>query len=51
MVTTGLIVRYEAKPGKEQDVTTFLADALPLKPPEIEQVDVLAAKLNSDPRR
>lgn len=104
MVTTGLIVRLEAKPGKEQDVTTFLADALPLveaepqtvawfalktsvssfaivdvfndeagrrshlagpvatalssraeellvKPPEIEQVDVLVAKLNTDRRR
>ena len=30
MVTTGLIVRLEAKPGKEQELAAFLKDALPL---------------------
>ena len=30
MVTTGLIVRLEAKPGKEDELAQFLGDALPL---------------------
>jgi quinol monooxygenase YgiN len=30
MVTTGLYVRLEAQPGKEQDVADFLRDALPI---------------------
>jgi quinol monooxygenase YgiN len=30
MVTTGLYVRLEAKPGKEKDVEIFLRNALPL---------------------
>jgi quinol monooxygenase YgiN len=30
MVTTGLIVRLEAKAGKEEDLAAFLDDALPL---------------------
>lgn len=30
MVTTGLLVRLDAKPGKEDDVEQFLASALPL---------------------
>lgn len=30
MVTKGLIVSLEAKPGKEQEVTDFLRDARPL---------------------
>ena len=30
MVTTGLIVRLEAQPGKEQELAVFLSDALPL---------------------
>jgi quinol monooxygenase YgiN len=30
MVTTGLIVRLEAKPGKEEELAQFLCDALPL---------------------
>jgi quinol monooxygenase YgiN len=30
MVTTGLIVRLEAKAGKEEELAAFLRDALPL---------------------
>jgi quinol monooxygenase YgiN len=30
MVTTGLIVQLEAKPGKDRDLAEFLIDALPL---------------------
>ena len=30
MVTTGLIVRLEAQPGKEQELEAFLTQALPL---------------------
>jgi quinol monooxygenase YgiN len=30
MLTTGLYVRLEAKPGKEKEVETFLRGALPL---------------------
>jgi quinol monooxygenase YgiN len=30
MITAGLYVRLEAKPGKEKDVETFLRSALPL---------------------
>jgi quinol monooxygenase YgiN len=30
MVTVGLLVRLEAKPGKEADVERFLANGLPL---------------------
>lgn len=30
MVTTGLLVRVEARPGKEDEVAKFLSDALPL---------------------
>ncbi|MBC7924852.1 MAG: antibiotic biosynthesis monooxygenase [Bryobacteraceae bacterium] len=30
MVTVGLLVRLEAKPGKEQEVAEFLKSALPL---------------------
>jgi len=30
MVTTGLFVRLEAKPGKEEQVAEFLTSALPL---------------------
>lgn len=30
MVTRGLIVRLEAKPGKEHELATFLKEALPL---------------------
>ncbi len=30
MVTVGLLARVEAKPGKEEEVASFLAGALPL---------------------
>jgi quinol monooxygenase YgiN len=30
MVTTGLIVQLEAKPGKDRDLAAFLIEALPL---------------------
>ncbi|HEV8057900.1 MAG TPA: antibiotic biosynthesis monooxygenase [Actinomycetota bacterium] len=30
MVTVGVLARLEAKPGKEEEVATFLAGALPL---------------------
>ena len=30
MVTTGLIVRLDAQPGKEDELATFLVDSLPL---------------------
>ena len=30
MVTTGLIVRLEARPGKEEEVAAFLESAVPL---------------------
>lgn len=30
MVTVGLLIRMEAKPGKEDEVSTFLAGAQPL---------------------
>jgi hypothetical protein len=48
MVTVALLLRLEAKPGKEAAVEGFLRGGLPLveaEPPTIEQVDVLAAKL------
>jgi quinol monooxygenase YgiN len=38
MVTTGLIVRLEAKPGKEDELAAFLRDALPLVRDEPETV-------------
>jgi hypothetical protein len=61
MVKVALLVRLEAKPGKEADVDSFLRGGLAIvqdeaattawfairiaTPPVIEQVDVLAAKL------
>ena len=30
MITTGLIVRLEAKPGKDEELAQFLRDGLPL---------------------
>src|SRR5262249_45611035 len=38
MVTTGLIVPLEAKPGKEQELAAFLAAALPLVRDEPETI-------------
>ena len=44
MVTTGLIVRLEAKAGKEEQLTAFLVDALPLVQNEPETVAWLAVR-------
>jgi quinol monooxygenase YgiN len=38
MVTTGLMVRLEAKAGKEEELASFLLDALPLVQEEPETV-------------
>ena len=47
MVTTGLIVRLEAKPGKEEDVAAFLRDALPLVQDEPQTVAWFAVKVGA----
>jgi quinol monooxygenase YgiN len=44
MVTTGLIVRLDAQPGKEEELATFLADALPLVESESQTVAWFALK-------
>lgn len=38
MVTKGLIVRLEAKPGMEEELASFLRDALPLVQAEEETI-------------
>jgi quinol monooxygenase YgiN len=38
MVTTGLMVRLEARAGKEEEVASFLVDALPLVEDEPETI-------------
>jgi quinol monooxygenase YgiN len=43
-VTTGLVVRLEAKPGREAEVAAFLASALPLVAEEPETVVWLAVR-------
>ena len=45
MVTTGLIVRLEAKASKEHEVAAFLRDALPLVQDEPETVAWFAVKV------
>ncbi|MDQ3691960.1 MAG: antibiotic biosynthesis monooxygenase [Chloroflexota bacterium] len=45
MVTVGLLVRLEAKPGKEQEVADFLAGALPLAQNEPDTTAWFATKL------
>ena len=45
MVTKGLIVRPEAKAGKEEDVASFLAGALPLVDAEPQTVAWFAVRL------
>jgi hypothetical protein len=53
MTKLALFVRLEAKPGQEAALADFLASALPLanaetllsSPPNIEKVELLAAKL------
>ena len=47
MVTTGLIVRLEAKAGKEEELAAFLRDALPLVQDEPETVAWLALRTGS----
>ncbi len=44
MVTTGLIVRLDAQPGKEEELATFLEDALPLVEGEPQTVAWFALK-------
>ena len=45
MVTVGLLVRLEAKPGKEQTVADFLKSALPLAQAEPDTVTWYAVQL------
>jgi len=45
MVTTGLIVRLEAKAGKENEVAAFLRDGLPLVQDEPRTVAWFAVKV------
>ncbi len=47
MVTTGLIVRLEAKAGKENEVAAFLRDALPLVQDEPQTVAWFAVKVGA----
>jgi len=44
MVTKGLIVRLEAKPGKEEELASFLGGALPLVLAEAETTAWLALR-------
>jgi hypothetical protein len=44
MITTGLIVRLVAKPGREEDVEAFLRSALPLVDDEPRTVAWLAVR-------
>ena len=45
MVTTGLLVRLEAKPGKEQVVADFLKSALPLAQDEPDTITWYAIQM------
>ena len=47
MVTTGLIVRLEAKAGKEEELAAFLVDALPLVLDEPETLAWFAARTDA----
>lgn len=47
MITTGLLVRLVAQPGKEEDVAAFLASALPLVEAEPATVAWFAVRLSS----
>ena len=44
MVTTGLIVQLEARPGKEDELEAFLVDALPLVESEPQTVAWFAVR-------
>lgn len=45
MVTTGLMVRLEAATGKEEELVSFLVDALPLVEDELETVAWFAIRM------
>ena len=45
MVTLALLVRLEAKPGKEQDVANFIKSALPLAEQEPKTVNWFALQM------
>ncbi len=47
MVTTGLIVRLEAKAGKEEEVASFLRGALPLVEDEPQTVAWFAVRVGA----
>ena len=47
MVTTGLIVRLDAKPGREKDLTAFLNEALPLVESEPQTLAWFAVRINA----
>lgn len=47
MVTVGLLVTVQAKPGKEQDVADFLASALPLAQGERDTTAWFAVQLDN----
>jgi quinol monooxygenase YgiN len=47
MVTVGLLVTLEAKPGKEGELASFLASALPLAQAEPETTAWFAIKVNA----
>jgi quinol monooxygenase YgiN len=47
MVTTGLIVQLEAKPGKEEELAAFLVDALALVENEPQTVAWFALRASS----
>ena len=47
MVTTGLMVRLEAKAGKEEELASFLLDALPLVQEEPETVAWFALRVDA----
>ena len=46
-VTVGLLVKLEAKPGKEKDVEVFLCSALPLVQEEPETVAWFAIRMDN----
>jgi len=45
MVTVGLLVRLEVKPGKESEAAAFLASALPLAQAELQTTAWFALRL------
>ena len=47
MVTTGLMVRLEAKADKEEELASFLVDALPLVEDEPETIAWLAIRADA----